>query len=250
MKVSIITINKNNAIGLEQTILSTINQDRNLYEYIIVDGNSSDASLSIIEKYKDKIDFYISEPDEGIYSAMNKGARMANGKYLFFLNSGDVFYDSHVLADILKHDYDQDFILGGICVFYKKRHLKIYYPKKIRFYDILEGVSHQSTFTQKKIFDKMNGYDETIKITSDWAFLMNAIYSKRCSIATCKRLVTFYNIEGISSQVSSKKIIEKEKENMLKQLNIKFNKFFFSIYRFRPRIFKVRLFYKISQRCN
>ncbi len=89
MKLSIITINKNNAYGLRKTIQSVINQTYSNIEYIIIDGASTDGSIDVIKKFEDKIDWWASEPDTGIYNAMNKGIKIATGDYCQFLNSGD-----------------------------------------------------------------------------------------------------------------------------------------------------------------
>ena len=97
MKYSIITINYNNRDGLENTIKSVINQTCQDFEYIVIDGGSTDGSVDVINKYADKIDYWISEPDKGIYNAMNKGILRAHGEYLNFMNSGDYFYDNEVL---------------------------------------------------------------------------------------------------------------------------------------------------------
>ena len=93
MKLSIITINRNNAIGLEQTIKSVISLKYSNFEYIVIDGASTDNSIDIIRKYASSITFWISEPDKGIYNAMNKAVDFASGEYIFFLNSGDIFTD-------------------------------------------------------------------------------------------------------------------------------------------------------------
>ena len=99
-QISIITINYNNASGLEKTIRSVVEQIYNEYEYIIIDGASSDKSKEVIQEYQRYIDFWCSEKDSGIYNAMNKGIQKASGEYLLFLNSGDVLNNSAVLADI------------------------------------------------------------------------------------------------------------------------------------------------------
>ena len=98
--ISIITINYNNASGLEKTIRSVVEQTYNEYEYIIIDGASLDKSKEVIQEYQRYIDFWCSEKDSGIYNAMNKGIQKASGEYLLFLNSGDVLNNSAVLADI------------------------------------------------------------------------------------------------------------------------------------------------------
>ena len=96
-QISIITINYNNASGLEKTIRSVVEQTYNEYEYIIIDGASSDKSKEVIQEYQRYIDFWCSEKDSGIYNAMNKGIQKASGEYLLFLNSGDVLNNSAVL---------------------------------------------------------------------------------------------------------------------------------------------------------
>ena len=113
MKYSIITVNLNNARGLEDTIQSVVNQTCRDYEFLIIDGGSSDNSTSIIEHYKNQIDYWISEPDNGIFNAMNKGIIASKGDYLIFMNSGDCFYNEKVLEESLQY-LGPDFVIGQI----------------------------------------------------------------------------------------------------------------------------------------
>ena len=99
--ISIITINFNDKIGLQRTFDSVFAQDFNDFEYIVIDGGSNDGSKELIEENTDKISYWISEPDKGIYNAMNKGIKVANGEYLLFLNSGDKFYNKKSLILIM-----------------------------------------------------------------------------------------------------------------------------------------------------
>ena len=110
--ISIITINYNNASGLEKTIRSVVEQTYNEYEYIIIDGASLDKSKEVIQEYQRYIDFWCSEKDSGIYNAMNKGIQKASGEYLLFLNSGDVLHNSAVLAAIHGFLSVQDILYG------------------------------------------------------------------------------------------------------------------------------------------
>src|ERR1700757_1115246 len=98
-KLSIITINFNDQLGLSKTIKSVISQTISDFEFIIIDGASSDKSLDIIKHYADKISFWVSEKDNGIYDAQNKGIAKATGDYLLFLNSGDCFYNEHIVEN-------------------------------------------------------------------------------------------------------------------------------------------------------
>src|SRR4051812_11860469 len=99
-KISIITINYNDKEGLRSTIDSVITQSFRDFEFLVIDGNSSDGGKEVLEEYKSHIDYCVSEPDTGVYNAMNKGIRAATGDYLLFLNSGDVLYNNDILARV------------------------------------------------------------------------------------------------------------------------------------------------------
>src|SRR5659263_50658 len=106
MKVSIITVNLNNDDGLPKTIESILSQSFIDYEYLIIDGGSTDNSLDILIKYANRITYWVSEPDKGIYNAMNKGIAHATGEWIIFMNSGDVFRNDEVLANVFKSDIE------------------------------------------------------------------------------------------------------------------------------------------------
>ena len=117
--ITVITVVYNGELTLEQTIKSVIEQTYDNIEYIIIDGASSDGTLDIVKKYEDKIDYWQSEPDKGIYDAMNKGIDLANGDWINFMNAGDSFYDLSVIKNIFfKKNYDCDIIYGETnCIF-------------------------------------------------------------------------------------------------------------------------------------
>ena len=112
MKFSIITINYNNVEGLRNTIKSVVNQTYTDYEFIIIDGGSTDGSVEVIKEYANIITYWVSEPDKGIYNAMNKGIEVANGEYLNFMNSGDCFYNNDVLQKVADYHLEKDMIVG------------------------------------------------------------------------------------------------------------------------------------------
>src|SRR5476651_1326552 len=114
MKLSIITINFNNAVGLKKTIESLIKQQYREFQFIIIDGGSVDSSVDIIKEYADVIDYWVSEPDTGIYQAMNKGIREANGKYLMFLNSGDYLFENTTLQKMAPILCGEDIVYGNL----------------------------------------------------------------------------------------------------------------------------------------
>ena len=175
MKISVITINYNNAMGLEKTINSVIQQTYSDYEYIIIDGNSTDGSKEIFNAYKEKYSIKgVSEPDSGLYNAMNKGIDMAQGDYCIFMNSGDCFYDTDVLKNVAPY-LDQNIgILSGI----GKQGVLTWYPPSANRINLTfclkDSLNHQSTFVQRKILLKHH-FSENYKIVSDTEFLFKAL---------------------------------------------------------------------------
>lgn len=169
-KLSIITINLNNSNGLRNTINSVLSQTFLDFEYIIIDGGSTDASLDVIRENKNRINHYISEPDKGIYNAMNKGLKLVNNDYVLFLNSGDCLADVDVLSKIMndiKADNITDIFYGNMYHVQKKKVFT--YPNKINLeYLYFNSLSHQSTVYKRNIFDNLGFFNEQFGIISDW----------------------------------------------------------------------------------
>lgn len=209
MKLSIITINYNDKTGLESTIKSVISQSFNDFQYIVIDGGSTDGSQEIIERHKDKLDIAISEKDSGIYNAMNKGARFATGEYLLFLNSGDSLLDATVLEKVFNTKPQSD-IVSCQCLDYDNAHtyLKIP-PKNISLFTFTSSsLPHPSSFIKKSLFDKIGGYSEEYRVMSDWCFFIDALLIERCTYSTLPITVSKFNCFGISSTNTT---IESEK---------------------------------------
>ncbi|MDY6207018.1 MAG: glycosyltransferase family 2 protein [Prevotella sp.] len=198
IKISIITVNLNNKIGLEETIKSVITQ-RNFRdcEFIIVDGGSSDGSIDVIQKYKSKISYWISEPDNGIYCGMNKGVKEAKGDLCIFLNSGDCFYCSNVIESILKLKYyDVDFIAGN---YYIDQQLK-YSPKKISGRFMFEtSLCHQAVFIRTSLL-KDTPYREDYKIVSDWIMMYESLILSNAKYLYTNLVICTYDSQGYSSK--------------------------------------------------
>lgn len=172
MKISVITINLNNKNGLERTINSVINQTafENI-EYIIIDGNSTDGSKEVIKHYKDKITYYVSEKDEGLYDAMNKGCSKATGKYCLFLNSGDNFWTNNVVEQMIPY-LDKDIVFGNLII--NEKLIKKYPDKISDKYWLYDTLPHPSSFIKTSLIKKLK-YDKTYKIISDWIFFRKSI---------------------------------------------------------------------------
>lgn len=220
MKISIITINYNNAVGLEKTIQSVVNQDYLNTEYIIIDGNSTDNSKKILEKYQSKIDYFISEPDTGIYNAMNKGINISTGKYLLFLNSGDEFCHNFVLTEFSKYLMDNLDIYYGDLIFLNQG-VRDYqkYPDKLSFnFFYKTSLPHPAAFIKKELFNELGNYNENLKIVSDWEFFMLAICKFNKTYKHVNIVVTVFDTNGISCDEKNKKLIENERLLVLENL--------------------------------
>jgi len=216
MKLSVITINYNNAIGLEKTITRVINQTYSDYEYIVIDGGSSDGSVDILEKYSDKIDYWVSEPDSGIYNAMNKGIKQATGDYILFSNSGDVLYDENTLSKVFEKPMDCDFIYGDMERVYTDGHKDVVtMPEKVNIYTLLySSVHHPASFTKKELFHKYGFYREDLKIVADWAFFLNLVAFTNATSRYIPIKMASFSMDGISS---NEKLLNEERQKVIKE---------------------------------
>ena len=211
MKLSIITINYNNRDGLLKTIDSVISQKHKNYEYIIIDGGSTDGSLQILKANDHMIDYWVSERDKGIYHAMNKGIDRAHGDYCIFMNSGDIFYSDEVTREVESYLTGEDVITGDM------KCANLYHaPAEVTmrtFYTYT--LPHQATFIRTAV-QKDIKYDEGFKIISDWKFFLQVLILNN---GTYKRLpftVAEYDVNGISS--TSPELYKQERDLVLNQM--------------------------------
>ncbi len=212
MKLSIITVNYNDAKGLERTIESVISQSYLNFEYIVIDGGSSDGSLDIIKKYERHIDYWVSEPDGGIYQGMNKGLHQAKGDYVNFMNSGDCFHSPDILEKIFSLNVDADIITGA--------HAGSPHPNigknGITMLSLYTGaVDHQASFIRREIALK-HPYDEKYRIVSDWKFFIEALIFDNCSFYYTDLIVVDVDMNGISN--TNKRLNSQERESVLREL--------------------------------
>jgi len=219
--ISIISINRNNKIGLQRTIDSVICQSKSDYELIIIDGGSKDGSLELIHQYSKNFTYWNSEPDNGIYHAMNKGILKATGEYLLFLNSGDWFVDEHVLENVF-HDKQTADIISGDIYFYdsQKKEIKwrVNSPDKITAKTLFYGnIPHQATFIRRELFNKFGLYNEELKIASDWLFFQAAFIEHGATYHHVPLVVSFFNIDGIICRPETNGLPRKEQMEILKK---------------------------------
>jgi glycosyltransferase involved in cell wall biosynthesis len=217
--ISIITINLNNSAGLEMTIKSIINQDFQQFEFIVVDGGSNDGSLELLERYSEHIKYWKSEPDHGIYQAMNKGIKKAVGEYCLFVNSGDVLNNENVLTEMTNQQLSADIIAGN--AFVNKENVKpqlVKAPEIISFYTFFQHtILHQSTLIRTSLFKELGYYNENLKIVADWEFFVRALFLHNCTYKAIDLTISVFDITGISSQPENFTISLKERKEVLEK---------------------------------
>jgi len=214
MKLSIITINWNNREGLEKTLRSVAAQTCRDFEYIVVDGGSTDGSADLLPRPEFRITKWVSEKDSGIYNAMNKGVRMASGEYLLFLNSGDNLYDEGVIAGILPTLFDDDLITGKMLYSGKGRYSQAEEPLSLLYF-YQSSLPHDATFIRRSLLLK-TPYDETLRIVSDWKFFVQAVVLQGCSCRIVDNVISEFDTHGISA--TNRDLCQQEREKTLSEL--------------------------------
>ena len=213
MRYSIITINYNNKEGLKRTLNSIKRLNNKNYELIVIDGGSYDGSKDIIKNYESLVSFWVSEKDNGIYHAMNKGVSQTHGDYIIFMNSGDCFHSQEVL-DAFK-EYQEDILCGKVL----KNGSTIpsgHHKPTITLVDLMRGsLPHQAMFIKRELMLK-HPYDENYKILSDWKFCIQALVFDNCTFRNIDVVVADYDISGIST--NSNGLLAKERKIILKEL--------------------------------
>ena len=209
MKISIITVNLNNRDGLQKTIDSVVSQTFKDFEWIVIDGGSTDGSKELIEQYADHITYWVSEPDKGIYNAMNKGIKVSKGEYLFFLNSGDWLWEPNTLLSVAEamKSLPENCFLYGSCF---DRDLKNNNPpEKLDLAFFLNStLCHQVVFHPRSAFPE-EGYDESYRIVSDWKLLFESIVLRQFPYKKMDSVLC--GIQPGCSYDSSKTPIERER---------------------------------------
>lgn len=214
MKVSVITVNLNDAVGLEQTVRSVVNQTCGAIEYIVVDGGSTDGSLDVIERWKDRIDQLVHEPDRGLYDAQNKGGRLAHGNYLLFLNSGDFLVSPDVIEQTLSVSDGSDLLFGSLVV--RRQDGTTFYKHPLadaRLQLVRDTLWHPCTFISKRMFDQLDGYCwRDYSIVADYEFWLRAVFRNGASWRRLDFPVTEFNLEGKSSDPKNRERLRMEKK--------------------------------------
>lgn len=215
--LSIITINYNNAAGLQKTIDSVVKQSIKNFEYIVIDGGSADASIEIIKNAAGKIDYWVSEPDRGIYHAMNKGVAKANGKYILFVNSGDMLIEDTILKEIISCLSGEEIIYGDYEVRAPDKTWVKRYPDTLSFtHFIHDSIAHSAAaFIKRTAFaGELSVYDETLKIVSDWKWYLSGIFKYNYAYKHIPKVIGVFDFTGTSA--TNQALIMKEKAQVFK----------------------------------
>jgi glycosyltransferase involved in cell wall biosynthesis len=212
-KISIITVVKNDAVSLEKTLASILDLDDELYELIIIDGKSTDETINVLRKYKNLITKLVSEPDSGIYNAMNKGIVFSTCNYLMFLNAGDTLYSAENLKEALKNSNSTGIFFYSVNIEVTNNKYFIKHPPKNINWQVLYfkmPVCHQSIIYSLDAFRKYGCFDEQFKIAADYEWILRYFFAGE-KIYTKNLVLSNYAIPGYSLINKDKLLIEKLK---------------------------------------
>ncbi len=219
IKISVITVCYNSEATIEATIKSVISQTAfDNIEYIIVDGSSQDSTIQIIEKYRGKISKLISEPDSGIYNAMNKGVGVATGDYIQFLNSNDTYYSDSVIENVLKKAEEKgaDLIVGNVLLLHgnEKHHRSFNKIMLSNFFH--DWLYHACLFAKRDLFIKYGRFNEKYQIAADNDWIIPLITNNSITKSHIDIIIANFGLDGISANPENQQKTIKEIEEVLK----------------------------------
>jgi len=243
--LSIVTINFNNADGLCKTIKSIRDQSFDNYEHIIIDGGSTDESVDVIKQflsdpvYSRHLSFWCSEKDAGRYNAMNKGIKIAKGRYVAILNSGDCYVPNALDSlDAIEMNNSDSVLYGAISLYCNEKFEGAFCPPASSLPK--QMIPHPATFVPLELYNKYGLYDETFKSSGDWELFLR-LYKKNVNFIYINRIITNYDLGGISS--TNLRLVEKENKRLLMrwgEYRVSYKKRLFII---------IKAFYKYLRNC-
>lgn len=202
--LSIITVCLNAEKHLEQTLQSVLSQSYDNIEYIIIDGGSKDNTLNIIRNYENRIAYWVSEPDRGIYNAMNKGILSCTGEIVYFLNADDYLYDEKVIETVVNYFVENSLkvVFGNIVVVDPSDNFRLELGKETTIKEIKKGIMapHQGTFMRKEVLIDNNLFDEEYKIAADFELLVKCFIKGYKSLYIDK-IIALFRLTGASSKL-------------------------------------------------
>lgn len=207
--ISIVTVCFNAEQRIEETILNVLNQDYPKIEFIVVDGQSKDGTMEIVHKYKDKIAKMISEPDTGVYNAMNKAVAIATGEYMYFMGAGDTFVSNRALSQLMDNAENADVVAGDVNVvdesgkfIYIKTHEWLNHGRVL----LRDFVCHQGVLIRSAAIRAVGGFDEKFKVCADYDQILKILLVNKGTISYVPMILANYPADGVSSVTSPERI--------------------------------------------
>lgn len=218
-KISVVTVCRNEAKGIERTLTSVLNQTYKNYEYIVIDGNSNDGTKEIIQSHSAKLNHFISENDGGIYNAMNKALSRAQGEYVIFINGGDALASNDVFENVFIQALPSaDIIYGDLWIESTNRTVLGKSPEKITlgflFYSTLW---HPVAFVKLELFKKYGFYDESFKLAADYDFFLNVLGKNKIQHQKVNLPIARFNTHGVGSNPANQHTLNSERRRAQKK---------------------------------
>lgn len=230
-KVSIITITYNNLDGLKRTRESVISQTYEDYEWIVIDGGSTDGTREFLQEHAEEMSYWCSEKDKGVYNAQNKGTSQASGDYCIYMNAGDSFYDKDVLKNVFSEVHEEDILYGDWAQVFpngKKKYIEPGNSVDYAFF-FVDNICHQAMFIKTSLL-KESPYDETYRLYADWAKWTEFAYKGK-TFKYIHQRICYFMMDGMSAENEEnnekerKRVIEECYPGSLKSMMLKWKEF-------------------------
>jgi len=215
-KFSIITVCLNEGEAIRDTCESIVTQTNRDFEWIVIDGGSTDGTLEILREYEDSIDCLISEQDSGIYNAMNKGAAKASGHYLIFMNGGDRFACSDALL-FASQAQGAQMLYGDVYLGDQSGDVETYPDVVESGYMLRKMIPHQTTFYERATFEAVGGYDESFKIAGDYDLYVRLFELEGITHQHIPHPIAIFDLEGVSNSKDFRQLRKRENHRIRKQ---------------------------------
>lgn len=221
--ISVIIPTYNCSDTFEDCLKSVLEQDFEEKEIIVVDGGSIDGTLDLLKEYSNQVDKWISEPDQGIYDALNKGINLAHGEWLYFLGADDKLYDNHVLSDIPLHKTKSRMIYGN--VFLKNNGVigpagSVYDGHFDKNKLAQKNICHQAIFYKKELFKELGKFDMKYPLLADWAFNMKVFGAENTKPFFIERIIAIYDNKGLSDKDKDANFLNDREDFVKKYLGL------------------------------
>jgi glycosyltransferase involved in cell wall biosynthesis len=215
-RLSVITINYNNLAGLQKTMQSVLMQSFTDFEYVVIDGGSNDGSAEYIKSQEKHLKYWVSEKDNGIFNAHNKGLEKATGEYCLFLNSGDVLCGKDVFSKVFQSQRSEDVLYGNMLLDFGNGK-----TKQAKMLDLIDAYQmykdtlwHPVSFIKRNLFEKFGNYDESFKLSADHEFFFRTIVANKASTLHLGFNISVFNMDGESSSKENVERLKVEKERV------------------------------------